>query len=78
MLPHFALAPLGASIIPTYTYLPACLPIVRHPNTPSKPTTTSTQPQGKTNFFEKRVGEYAKSGVGVSQEDQVFSLEVDF
>ncbi len=34
--------------------------------------------QGKTNFFEKRVGEYAKSGVGVSQEDQVFSLDADF
>uniref|UniRef100_A0A7S4JG26 Uncharacterized protein n=1 Tax=Odontella aurita TaxID=265563 RepID=A0A7S4JG26_9STRA len=34
--------------------------------------------QGKTNFFEKRVGEYAKSGVGVSQEEQVFSLEADF
>ena len=34
--------------------------------------------QGKTNFFEKRVGEYAKSGVGVSQEDQVFSLDTDF
>ena len=34
--------------------------------------------QGKTNFFEKRVGEYAKSGVGVSAEDQVFTLEADF
>ena len=34
--------------------------------------------QGKTNFFEKRVGEYAKSGVGVNQEDQVFSLDADF
>jgi ribonucleoside-diphosphate reductase subunit M2 len=34
--------------------------------------------QGKTNFFEKRVGEYAKSGVGVSSEDQVFSLDADF
>jgi len=34
--------------------------------------------QGKTNFFEKRVGEYAKSGVGGNVEDQVFSLEVDF
>ena len=34
--------------------------------------------QGKTNFFEKRVGEYAKSGVGVAQEDQVFSLDADF
>jgi len=34
--------------------------------------------QGKTNFFEKRVGEYAKSGVGVDQEDQVFALDADF
>ena len=34
--------------------------------------------QGKTNFFEKRVGEYAKSGVGVKAEDQVFTLEADF
>ena len=34
--------------------------------------------QGKTNFFEKRVGEYAKSGVGVAQEDQVFTLDADF
>ena len=34
--------------------------------------------QGKTNFFEKRVGEYAKSGVGVSAEDQVFSINAEF
>lgn len=34
--------------------------------------------QGKTNFFEKRVGEYSKSGVGVKAEDQVFSLDDDF
>lgn len=34
--------------------------------------------QGKTNFFEKRVGEYAKAGVGVAADDQVFSLEADF
>jgi len=34
--------------------------------------------QGKTNFFEKRVGEYAKSGVGVSAEEQVFNLDCDF
>eukprot|EP00979_Chaetoceros_neogracilis_P019034 scaffold11627_cov267-Chaetoceros_neogracile.AAC.9 len=34
--------------------------------------------QGKTNFFEKRVGEYGKSGVGVAAEDQVFSLDADF
>ena len=34
--------------------------------------------QGKTNFFEKRVGEYAKSRVGVDQADQVFCLDADF
>ncbi|KAL7503419.1 hypothetical protein ACHAXN_001220 [Cyclotella atomus] len=34
--------------------------------------------QGKTNFFEKRVGEYAKSGVGVNREEQVFSIDADF
>jgi len=34
--------------------------------------------QGKTNFFEKRVGEYAKSGVGVDASEQVFDLEADF
>lgn len=34
--------------------------------------------QGKTNFFEKRVGEYSKAGVGVAEHDQVFSLEADF
>ncbi|KDO16195.1 hypothetical protein SPRG_18265 [Saprolegnia parasitica CBS 223.65] len=34
--------------------------------------------QGKTNFFEKRVGEYSKSGVGVSAEDQSFTLDADF
>lgn len=34
--------------------------------------------QGKTNFFEKRVGEYAKSGVGVNKDEQCFSLEEDF
>mmetsp|Transcript_2105 Transcript_2105/g.3986 ORF Transcript_2105/g.3986 Transcript_2105/m.3986 type:complete len:410 (+) Transcript_2105:109-1338(+) len=34
--------------------------------------------QGKTNFFEKRVGEYAKSGVGVNKDEQMFSLDVDF
>jgi ribonucleoside-diphosphate reductase subunit M2 len=33
--------------------------------------------QGKTNFFEKRVGEYAKSGVGVEQ-NHFFDLEADF
>jgi len=34
--------------------------------------------QGKTNFFEKRVGEYAKSGVGVEADEQVFALDCDF
>lgn len=34
--------------------------------------------QGKTNFFEKRVGEYQKSGVMAEKSKQVFSLEEDF
>ena len=34
--------------------------------------------QGKTNFFEKRVGEYSKSGVGVDSAKQVFALDADF
>ncbi|HZK65407.1 MAG TPA: ribonucleoside-diphosphate reductase small subunit [Puia sp.] len=34
--------------------------------------------QGKTNFFEKRVGDYQKSGVLSSGEDVSFSLEEDF
>ena len=34
--------------------------------------------QGKTNFFEKRVGEYSKAGVGGNAEEAVFSLECDF
>jgi hypothetical protein len=33
--------------------------------------------QGKTNFFEKRVGEYSKSGVGVDSMAQAFSLDVN-
>lgn len=33
---------------------------------------------GKTNFFEKRVGEYQKAGVGKSKEDKVFTLDADF
>jgi len=33
--------------------------------------------QGKTNFFEKRVGEYQKSGV-MSREDMCFSTDADF
>jgi ribonucleoside-diphosphate reductase subunit M2 len=34
--------------------------------------------QGKTHFFGKRVGEYAKSGVGVDRADQTFALDVSF
>mgnify|MGYP006168211391 CR=1 FL=1 len=34
--------------------------------------------QGKTNFFEKRVGEYSKSGVGVDHADQTFALDASF
>lgn len=34
--------------------------------------------QGKTNFFEKRVGDYQKSGVMSGKEQQTFSLEEDF
>ena len=35
--------------------------------------------EGKTNFFEKRVGDYQKSGVlGGSKDDQSFSTEEDF
>ena len=33
---------------------------------------------GKTNFFEKRVGEYAKAGVMANEDEQVFDLEADF
>ncbi len=33
---------------------------------------------GKTNFFEKRVSEYSKSGVGVDKEKMKFNLEDDF
>ena len=34
--------------------------------------------QGKTNFFEKRVAEYQKSGVMSNKEDQTFSLDEEF
>jgi ribonucleoside-diphosphate reductase beta chain len=34
--------------------------------------------QGKTNFFEKRVGDYQKAGVMASKEKQVFSTDEDF
>lgn len=33
---------------------------------------------GKTNFFEKRVGEYQKANVKQSKEDRVFTLDADF
>ncbi len=34
--------------------------------------------QGKTNFFEKRVGDYQKSGIMAGNEGQSFSLDEDF
>merc|ERR1711879_1079904 len=38
--------------------------------------------RGKTNFFEKRVGEYQKAGVmastGTQEESKAFSLDADF
>ena len=34
--------------------------------------------QGKTNFFEKRVGDYQKAGVMSEREKQSFSLDEDF
>jgi ribonucleotide reductase beta subunit family protein with ferritin-like domain len=35
--------------------------------------------QGKTNFFEKRVAEYSKAGVGVEKtKDNTFRTDVDF
>mmetsp|Transcript_39913 Transcript_39913/g.98680 ORF Transcript_39913/g.98680 Transcript_39913/m.98680 type:complete len:390 (-) Transcript_39913:172-1341(-) len=34
--------------------------------------------QGKTNFFEKRVGEYQKSGIMSDKSSNVFTLEADF
>ncbi len=34
--------------------------------------------QGKTNFFEKRVGDYQKAGVMAEKDKQIFSLEEDF
>lgn len=34
--------------------------------------------QGKTNFFERRVGDYQKSGVMANRDEQVFSLDEDF
>ena len=34
--------------------------------------------EGKTNFFEKKVGEYQKAGVMASKEEQKFTLDADF
>ncbi|MBK6929552.1 MAG: ribonucleotide-diphosphate reductase subunit beta [Saprospirales bacterium] len=34
--------------------------------------------QGKTNFFEKRVGDYQKAGVLAKREEQIFSTDADF
>ncbi len=34
--------------------------------------------QGKTNFFEKRVSEYKKAGVGQQKEENTFKLDEDF
>lgn len=34
--------------------------------------------QGKTNFFEKRVGEYQKAGVTSDREKQIFAVDEDF
>jgi ribonucleoside-diphosphate reductase subunit M2 len=39
------------------------------------PWTTSISLQGKTNFFVKYVGEYAKSGVGVDAAHHEFSID---
>ena len=33
---------------------------------------------GKTNFFEKRVGEYQKANVKQTKEDRVFTINADF
>jgi ribonucleoside-diphosphate reductase beta chain len=34
--------------------------------------------EGKTNFFEKRVGDYQKAGVMSDKKDNMFSTDVDF
>jgi ribonucleotide reductase beta subunit family protein with ferritin-like domain len=34
--------------------------------------------QGKTNFFERRVGEYQKAGVMNAKEDKEFKIDADF
>ena len=33
---------------------------------------------GKTNFFEKRVGDYQKAGVMSTREENTFTLDADF
>ncbi len=33
---------------------------------------------GKTNFFEKRVGEYQKANVKQTKEDKMFTLDAEF
>ena len=39
---------------------------------------TTISLQGKTNFFEKKVGEYAKARVGQELNSHVFDLEAEF
>jgi ribonucleotide reductase beta subunit family protein with ferritin-like domain len=34
--------------------------------------------QGKTNFFERRVGEYQKAGVMSNPQDKIFRIDADF
>jgi ribonucleoside-diphosphate reductase beta chain len=34
--------------------------------------------QGKTNFFEKRVGEYQKAGIMSDKKSNAFSMDEDF
>jgi ribonucleotide reductase beta subunit family protein with ferritin-like domain len=34
--------------------------------------------QGKTNFFERRVGEYQMAGVMARKDEQVFRTDLDF
>ncbi len=34
--------------------------------------------EGKTNFFEKKVGEYSKPGVGLSTEDMKIKFDEEF
>jgi len=34
--------------------------------------------EGKTNFFEKRVGEYSKANIMGPKEEKVFTLDADF